>query len=157
MPINNEQHRIGIGLFNNTLQRVLTKSRFFAQIIKSLFKNFTIKEFIKPLLFRLICSVIVLVLFPFIIFFVLIFPNFFNLYNFLLVCYTYIYIFLIFIFNLLRFTSAYLKVLTKFMVQYFFFFQICTFLPFIRLALLISGDIESNPGPENPCNQNISS
>ena len=116
MPVNNEQHRIGIGLFNITLQRVLTKSRSFVKIIKSLFNNFTIKEctsFIRPLLFHLICFIIVLVLFPFIVLFVLIFPNVFNLYNSLLVCCTYIYILLFFIFNSLRFASAYHKVITK--------------------------------------------
>ncbi len=30
------------------------------------------------------------------------------------------------------------------------------FVPFIRLSLLISGDIEINPGPEKPCCQDIS-
>ena len=31
-----------------------------------------------------------------------------------------------------------------------------SFLPLIRLALIISGDIETNPGPENLCDQNLS-
>ena len=30
------------------------------------------------------------------------------------------------------------------------------FVPFLRFTLLISGDIEINPGPENTCNQNLS-
>ena len=47
------------------------------------------------------------------------------------------------------------KGILKFLVQYCFFFQIFTFIPFIRLALIVSGDIETNPGPEN-CNKNIS-
>ena len=65
----------------------------------------------------LICFIIVLVLFLFIVLFVLIFSN----------VYTYIYIFLFFIFNLLRFASAYHKVLTKFMVQYFYFSKFAFF------------------------------
>ena len=61
-----------------------------------------------------------------------------------------------FIINLLRFTIVCRKAVAKFMVQYNFLLQICTFLPFLRLALIISRDIESNPGPENLFNQNLS-
>ena len=56
--------------------------------------------------------------------------------------------FMCFSINLLRFTIVCRKAFAKFILQYNFFLLICTFLPFIRLALIISGDIESNPGPE---------
>ena len=60
-------------------------------------------------------------------------------------------------FKLLRLTIAYHKVLTKLLeVRYFFFFQIFLFVPFIRLSLLISGDIGNNPGPEKSRGQDIS-
>ena len=61
-----------------------------------------------------------------------------------------------FIINVIHSTIVCRKAVTKFILQYDFFLQICTFLPFIRLALIISGDIESNPGPENLGNQNLS-
>ena len=61
-----------------------------------------------------------------------------------------------FIINLLCFTIVCHKAFAKFILQYNYFLQICTFLPFIKLALIISGDIECNPGPENIYNQNLS-
>ena len=60
-----------------------------------------------------------------------------------------------FIINLLCFTIVCHKAFAKFILQYNYFLQICTFLPFIKLALIISGDIECNPGPENIYNQNL--
>ena len=61
-----------------------------------------------------------------------------------------------FIVNLLHYTIVCRKAIAKFILQYNVFLQICTFLPLIRLALIISGDIESNPGPENSYNQTLS-
>ena len=84
------------------------------------------------------------------------FSNFFNLSNFFLEVYIFIYISIRFIINLLRYTIVCRKASAKFILQCNFFLQICTFLSFIRLALIISGDIECNPGPENIHNQNLS-
>ena len=61
-----------------------------------------------------------------------------------------------FIINLIRATIVCRKAFAKFILSYNFFLQICTLLPFIKLALMISGDIERNPGPENVHNQNLS-
>ena len=61
-----------------------------------------------------------------------------------------------FIINLIRATIVCRKAFAKFILWYNFFLQICTLLPFIKLALMISGHIERNPGPENVYNQNLS-
>ena len=44
----------------------------------------------------------------------------------------------------------------KFILKYFLFFQVCIFVPYIRLALIIYGDIEVNPGPASMRDQNRS-
>ena len=66
----------------------------------------------------------------------------------------YVYVFFLLIYFVLL--SSVARLLLSSYYNIIFFLQICTFLPFIRLALIISGDIESNPGPENLCNQNLS-
>ena len=73
-----------------------------------------------------------------------------------MVSYIYIYVCIRFFFNLFRCTIACHKVLANFILKYIFFFQICTFVPYIRLALVISGDLEDTPGPETTLKQNIS-
>ena len=64
-----------------------------------------------------------------------------------------------FIFNLCWYTlvnhKGILKFLRNFALHCYFFFQICIFLPFIRHQLIVCGDIESNPGPVNFPNQNL--
>ena len=74
---------------------------------------------------------------------------FFNLSNLVLVFYIYVCTWLRIVINLLRFIIAHHKTLGKFL-------QICIFLPFIGSAILISGDIEKNPGPGNVSGHNIS-
>ena len=84
------------------------------------------------------------------------FSNLLNLFNCFSDIYIYVYISIRLIINLLCVTIVWRKAFTKILLQYNFLLQICTFLPFIRLALIISGDIETNPGPENVCDQNLS-
>ena len=57
---------------------------------------------------------------------------------------------------------AHRKILTKFLLQYFFFLHVFLFLQHIRLYLIMSGDIETNPGPLNKqdlslCHWNLNS
>jgi len=59
-----------------------------------------------------------------------------------------------FIFNLFRFTIARPKDIGRYLEKYFF--QIYTFIPHVILALIMSGDIEVNPGPESMHDKNIS-
>ena len=156
MPINSIQFRAEIGQFNNAFQRIYSTTALpFVTLIASIINLFLVECHNYNNLFHLVCIIIILMLFPFIFSLTLIFSNLFNLYNIILIFYINIYIWLRFIFNLLWATIAYHKAFCKFLVRYYFFFQICVFVPFIRLALLISGDIETNPGPER-CNQNIS-
>ena len=65
-------------------------------------------------------------------------------------------VYVFYINNLIWFTIAYHKVFTRFIIRYFYFFQIFTFLPYLRLSLILSGDIETNPGPDMSNNQNLS-
>ena len=58
--------------------------------------------------------------------------------------------------NLLRFAIVWRKAFAKLIAQYNLFLQLFTFLHIIRLTLIVSGDIESNPGPEILYNQNLS-
>ena len=147
MPINNIQFRAEIGLFYNALQCVpIKKTPFlFGKIDNSC-----------PSLCHLLSFLFLLFMFPFIVLFAVIVSKSYNIVNIFLVSYLYIYVCFRFICNLFWLTIACRKVLAKFLVYYIFFFQICTFVPFLRLALIISGDIETNPGPETLQNQNLS-
>ena len=91
---------------------------------------------------------------PIIVLFGLTYSKSFNLHEYFIIFYLYIYIFFQFIFNLSHVTIACHKFSVKFLVRYYFFFQICIFIQFIRLALILSGDIEINPGPTITSNQN---
>ena len=161
MPINNIQFRAEIGLFNNAFQRVFVKP---SPSLAGMFSFNNISLEIRKLGFGNICPsschllscLFLLLMVPFILLFALIISKPFNLYNFFIISYVYIYICFRFIFNLLWFTIAYRKAIARFIVRYYFFFQIFTFVPFLRLALIISGDIEVNPGPEITRNQNLS-
>ena len=160
MPINNIQFRAEIGLFNNICQCscFITKSSFI-QIITSIFNNISLSEcssYIRSFFFHVICSAFVLLIFPFIVLFKLSFCSVFNLSNCFIDVYIYVYIFMHFIINLIHATIVCRKAFAKFILWNNFFLQICTLLPFIKLALMISGDIERNPGPENVHNQNLS-
>ena len=87
--------------------------------------------------------------------FTLIFANVANFYITFPSLYVYVYIFWRFFINLISFPFVYHKALARFLTRYHFFLQIFICLPFIKHALIISGDIETNPGPSSLNNQNI--
>ena len=144
MPINNIQFRAEIGLFNNTFQRNYCKSPFVRLCTPSGNNTLAISWLIMCVIIYIIRLVLFLAIFPFMLFIICV-SKFSNVYN---TC-VYIFVCLRLLFRLLRLTIAYHKTLAKLLVRYFFFLQICLFVPFIRLSLLISGDIEINPGPQN--------
>ena len=162
MPINNIQFRAVIGFFYNALQCVpISMSLLRFGLVYCSFNNIYLEirklgsGNICPSMCHLLSCLIILVMFPFILSFTKIITQSFNISKLFICSYLYIYICIRFIFNLFWFTIA-RKAFAKFIVQYFLFFQICIFVPFVRLALLKSGDIEINPGPEISCNQNLS-
>ena len=97
-----------------------------------------------PSLCHLLTFLTLFIMSPIIVLFGLTFSKSFNLHEYFIIFYLYIYIFFQFIFNLSHVTIACHKFFAKFLVRYYFFFQICIFIPFIRLALILSGDIEIN-------------
>ena len=159
MPINNIQFRAEIGLFNNAFQCVLIKH---SSLLAWIINNFSVKiekidsNNIFPSCCHLLSFLFILFITPLIVLFTLVFPKANNLHTVFIVSYMYIYICFRFMLNLLWFTISCRKFVAKLMVRYCFFFQICTLVPFIRLALIISGDIEVNPGPKNMNNKNFS-
>ena len=156
MPINSIQFRAEIGQFNNAFQRTFLKTGFcFSKLITSLRSLSEECLHFKNIVFHLLSVFIVLLFLPVIFLFTLSHSSLYNFYNNISIFYIIIYICLRFIFNLFWINMVNHKGILKFLVQYCFFFQIFTFIPFIRLALIVSGDIETNPGPEN-CNKNIS-
>ena len=160
MPINNIQYRAEIGLFNNSFQRVLFQltpslviinhSSFCKTALET--EKLVFQEFC-PSLCHLLTFLTLFIMSPIIVLFWLTFSKSFNLHEYFIIFYLYIYIFFRFIFNLSHVTIACHKFFVKFLVRYYFFFQICIFIPFIRLALILSGDIEINPGPTITRNQ----
>ena len=161
MPINNIQFRVEIGQFNNAFQRVLIQlTPSLVTLNYSTFCKITLETGLVlcdfcPSACHLLTFLTLFVMSPFIVLFGLSFSKSFNLHKCFIVSYLYIYIFIRFILNLIYFTIAYYKSFAKFLVRYYFFFQLCIFIPFIRLALIISGDVEINPGPVTS-NQNLS-
>ena len=166
MPINNIQFRAEIGNFNNAIQCAVSKMTQVS--VASLFNN-VYKEIneighfptiaYSYTLIHLFSLLLFLSMAPFVILFTLIFSDVSNLYRFSVAFYFCIYIILRFIFNLLWFTIVYRTALTRLLnyclLRYIFLFQICIFVPYIRLGLIISGDIETNPGPNNLDDQNL--
>ena len=76
------------------------------------------------------------------------------------VLYIYIYVLLRFIFNIFKYTIVYRRVVIRFLnyyiLRYVFFFQIFTFSSCLKLLLIKCGDVETNPGPVNSDDHNLS-
>ena len=119
--------------------------------------SFTQGSFLIILYYTLFLHYFCLIMIPFIILFISKSSNGLKLFRSI---YIYIYILIRFLFNILRHTMVYHMVITRhlsyYILRYLFFFQICTFLPYLKLLLLTCGDIESNPGPENIGDHNLS-
>ena len=162
MPINNIQYRAEIGLFYNALQgfHFLTRSHrrtFCLDIMSTEIRKIRIRPgSVCPSFCYLISFIILLLMSPIILLYSIVIPKSFNLYKRFIVSYMYIYVCFYFTIKILRFTSTYRQYAFKLILKYFFFVQVCIFVPYIRMALIISGDIEVNPAPKTTCNQNIS-
>ena len=162
MPVNNIQFRAEIGIFNSVLHRVIfNKKTCLLQFIinnlniMSLMKNCDMKLFYS-LIIHLLCFFTTCLLFPLVIVISLIFCNVLSLYINFPNLYVYVYIFWRFIINLFLLPVVHHKTFARLLTRYCLFFQISLFLPLIKHALIISGDIETNPGPVNLDNQNLS-
>ena len=144
MPINNIQFRAEIGLFYSTLHAVwisASKSNLLNSLVNADYKFITL-----PSLSNLLTFSVTFLLFPFISLIALSLGQvdlckvFWQLYVTTYFC---IRVFR----NLFSFAAASKRFLAKLSAQYFFFFQVCIFLPHLKLFLLSCGDIEANPGP----------
>ena len=151
MPINNIQFRAEIGLYYSSIHplHILARSQ-------NLWKNFNTLHtvFLFPPLCLLMTFLVTIFAFP---------PTFFialllgqtNPCNSFLNLYFCIYFCIRFVTNLIKYTIACHRSIAKLCLQYLFFFQICIFLPHLRLFLLKCGDIETNPGPDNEQNLSV--
>ena len=135
MPINNIQFRAEIGCFNNVL------CAFFATRSPKISNDeymLSLLVFILKIFFTFTVSKVINIL-----------------------CYIYFYfcVFLYSIVSLLRSTTFHQnnnRYLIHYLTRYLFFFQVCIFLPYIKLSLAQCGDIESNPGPQDNTDHNLS-
>ena len=157
MPINSIQFRAGIGLFYNALVGIYfynaPSHSFFEKLVQDSMKG----EFRKycPSPSHLLSFSIVTIMFPFIVLLTMTFFKSFNIVKIFRLSYIYVYACTHFIKNLVWKLAYHKKSFFKFALQYNFFLQSLLVAPYIRLALIMSGDIESNPGPET-CDKNIS-
>ena len=162
MPINNIQYRAEIGIFNIRSMCSSRKSPTLDSLLAFLSNTISkeLKEMYGLCLLHLISLVLFLIYSPFILLYTIIFSDLTNLCRYCVKSYIYVNIFMRFILNLLYTTIAYRQALVRFsnfyLVRYTLFFQVFTLLPFVSLLLIMSGDIESNPGPDNVRKQNIS-
>ena len=165
MPINNIQFRAEIGIFNSVNRPYFRRKCCFLQLLLNNIKNISIvmrlilfndTKLYYFILIHLICFLTTFMVYPFVFGLNLIFSEFMKSYITFFNLYIYVYISLLFFVNILWLPIVYHKASAKLLTRYCLFFQICFFLPYIKHALLISGDIETNPGPANLDNQNFS-
>ena len=148
MPLDNISYRAEIGLFYNTLN-------YFFQPTK----NYTFSCFLMdlrcavPSMHHMTSFLILLFLFPFIFLVFRLISDHLDVTSLFRVSYRCVYVLVRIVINFPRCLKAIRKYLVKLFIQYVFFLQIFTFLPYVSL-LLSCGDIEVNPGPEN--SQNLS-
>ena len=168
MPINSIHFRAEIGNFYNVLQQKCVKKTCLYLCKNTCLLNGIYTELNRiclpssretcDILVYLVCLVLFLSIMPLVAAYTLIFSRITKLYRYCVICYVWIYISLRFIFNLLCLAIVYRETLIRFLnyfaLRYILFFQLFVFLPYIRLALIISGDIETNPGP-NLDDQNL--
>ena len=159
MPINSIQFRAEIGIFNNKCVRVkhlsiTLSNKIYNEVNKLIYLLCNIDFCLFVLSLFILCLIS-----PLIIFIFLIYPKPINLSNYLFITFLLINILLHFIFNLLWCFvvnhRAIIRFSRYFLIHYYFYFQICIFIPFIRYSLIVCGDIESNPGPVNSHNLTI--
>ena len=166
MPINNVQFRAEIGIFYSVLHRSVFKNQHtLLQLFSNCLKTIPLEigkffscgnNLFYSLFIHVLCFFITCLIFPIVIVCALILCNVLNSFIDFPTLYVYVYICLRFIINLFIVPIVYHKAVAKFLTRYCLFFQICIFLPFIERALIIAGDIETNPGPEDLIKQNIS-
>ena len=163
MPINSIQYRAEIGIFNSILQHFQN----FRKINWFNYFCFEICMFFS-LIFRIgiyntiaysLCAILTSIVFPFLLIFNLSFSNSLSMIDLAVASFSWIYFSVCLtskIFNYIIYNS---KMITKFsgniMQRYFFFFQVCFYLPYLRQYLLTCGDIESNPGPGNDSDHHL--
>ena len=156
MPIAFEQWRIGIGRFFNSKYLITQYNTFFSykfsfncvptQIILLLyfyilllvlyFATLILLESLVHYLFRRSCSL----------------PNLFTISVFGSLSHLHYYVlYILFYRNPTVGREVVTKSLVRAIAQYLYFLILCCLVPHIRLLLLTCGDVETNPGPENPC------
>ena len=160
MPLNNIQFRAEIGNFNNALHRIVVSK--YASVIDYIYMatinisfvhaGFSLDNFI----LHVVSIFAVIIILPIIILFSK--PS-----NIIKSCkrvYVYIYILIQFIYNIIRHTMIYpmiiVRLVSHYLIRYLFFFQICAFFPYLKIMLMICGDIKSNPGPTDVGDHNLS-
>ena len=139
MPISSVQFRAEIGLFYNTFYC----SRFFNNRFSvNFFAGLNSRLLPSPI--HMLTFIILLIVFPLISFFAVIFGQT-RLYRIFRLSYVYIY-FCMLLARKLQLTVT-RRCVMNLVIQYYFFLQVCLFLPYMKLYLIICGDVEINPGP----------
>ena len=163
MPINNIQFRAEIGTFNSVMNCIIFRIKIDSlQLIINYLQIFCLititkilssdKKSLFSFFIHLLCFFTTCLVFPLVTLLAVIFCSIFNFY----INFPNLYVYVWFIFNLFSTPIVYHKAFARFLTRYCLFVQICLFLPFLKRALIMSGDIKTNPGPVELDNQNLS-
>ena len=105
------------------------------------------------------CFLLTLIVFPILFIFNLSFSNSLSIVDLAVASFSWIYFSVYLTSKVFNYIINNSKIITRFcrniLQRYFFFFQVCFYLPYLRQYLLTCGDIESNPGPGNNSAQNL--
>ena len=155
MPVNNIQYRAEIGIFNSIIQPVqnVFKINWFNYfcVEASTFFNLICRIGIHNIIAYSVCFLLTLIMFPILSILTLSFSNSLDIVNLAVASFSWIYFSICLTAKIFNHIIDNSKIITRICLnivqRYFFFFQVCFFLPYLRQYLLTCGDIESNPGP----------
>ena len=149
MPIDNIRYRAEIGNFYNALHRFSPITNLRKRLdVQMCLSSLQVDKYGFPSVCHVFSLLTTIFLFPLIFVCVISVSDFTNVTSLFRCSFRSVYFLFRFFYSLIECVKVFRRNLAMFFTQYFFFFQVFIFFPFIRSAILLCGDVEKNPGPQ---------